>query len=431
MVTPLHRLTHDQLSRLVPELLLAGHLIDRAGMPHILADLGREGMTAVAIEEWLAASPVYARRMQHALGFVGDDVPTIFKGMQLDIGAPAQFMDFRYSVQDRNHGGFHLDHCGALLDVEPMGEEFVTAMCHDIEDPTFDGTASATNPRARCRPVHRPPRRPSGRTPHCEWTVTIDEDAAPAPYPPQATAMGRTEAATIEFDPITPSAPGHGRDDYAGPLLADIEWHEWSHSALVRMATEITLQGHMLVLGAAMALRARLDDADVRNILRRQCTGIAALTSERLCAALDLPRDMDGLATVLAIHPALGPQPYVQTRVHAGVHADDAVVFEFPKDSPAVRDGAWPALWVADPDRTDGADRFAPLDALVRGVDSRLSVHVAHEDADTLRLEVRAGSATHPEPDDVALTRFSGGAEFAFQDRGPSLPLTVLTPERP
>ena len=51
------------------------------------------------------------------------------------------------------------------MDVEPMGDEYVTAMCHDIEDPTFDATALATNPHAQVRPVHRPPRRPADRTP--------------------------------------------------------------------------------------------------------------------------------------------------------------------------------------------------------------------------------------------------------------------------
>jgi hypothetical protein len=49
-------------------------------------------MTAVAIEEWQLAGPVYTRRMQRALGFVGDDVTTIFKGLQLDIGAPPQIV---------------------------------------------------------------------------------------------------------------------------------------------------------------------------------------------------------------------------------------------------------------------------------------------------------------------------------------------------
>ncbi len=128
---------------LVPELLLAGHLIDRSGMPHAIAAFGRDGMRDVAIEEWMGASPVYTRRMQQALGFAGTDVETIFKGMQLDVGAPPQFMDFRYRLHGPERGQFWLDHCGAFMDVEPMGEEYVVAMCHDIEDPTFDATAAA------------------------------------------------------------------------------------------------------------------------------------------------------------------------------------------------------------------------------------------------------------------------------------------------
>ena len=84
---------------------------------------GREEMAQIAIEEWAGASPIYTRRMQRALRYEGTDVVTIFKGLQLDIGAPPQFMDFRYDVQDPWHGTFHLDHCGALMDVEPMGED--------------------------------------------------------------------------------------------------------------------------------------------------------------------------------------------------------------------------------------------------------------------------------------------------------------------
>lgn len=158
------RLSRDQLTTLVPELLLIGHLIDRAGMPFCLEAWGEDQMTQIAIEEWAGASPIYTRRMQKALGFEGDDVPTIFKGMQLDIGAPPQFMDFRYSVTDPWHGTFHLDHCGALLDVEPMGAAMVKNMCHDIEDPTFDATAVATNPKAQMRPIHRPPRDPDRKS---------------------------------------------------------------------------------------------------------------------------------------------------------------------------------------------------------------------------------------------------------------------------
>ena len=81
-------LTRDRLATLVRELLLCGHLIDRATMPHVLARWDRQTMATIAIDEWMGASPIYTRRMQRLLGFVGDDVATIFKGMQLDIGAP-------------------------------------------------------------------------------------------------------------------------------------------------------------------------------------------------------------------------------------------------------------------------------------------------------------------------------------------------------
>src|SRR6266550_4531335 len=62
-----------------------------------------------------------------------------------------------------------------LLDVEPYGERAVTGMCHTIEDGTFDVTAQAVNPKARIRHVHRPPRVPAGRVPHCRWELVIDD----------------------------------------------------------------------------------------------------------------------------------------------------------------------------------------------------------------------------------------------------------------
>ena len=46
----------------------------------------------------MAASPTYSLRTQRALNFGNGDVATIFKNIQLDIGAPHQFMDFQYRV---------------------------------------------------------------------------------------------------------------------------------------------------------------------------------------------------------------------------------------------------------------------------------------------------------------------------------------------
>ena len=230
--------SHSELAELARELLMAGHLIDRSGMPHAISRFGREGMTDVAIKEWMAASPVYTKRMQRLLDFEGDTVETIFKGMQWDVGAPHEFLDFRFTVHDDHHGEFHLDHCGALMDVEPMGDEYVQAMCHTIEDPTFDATAVASNPRAQVRPIHRPPRTPADRQPHCAWTVTIVPDAEPLPTPAEAVQLGSTLAAQLPLPGPHPSLPtDDGWNAYDEPLDPDLVTERFSSAALARIAT--------------------------------------------------------------------------------------------------------------------------------------------------------------------------------------------------
>src|SRR6185436_4082337 len=103
-VTPAHSrlasLARDELVTLVPERVLLCQLIDRSGMAWFISNFGREAMLQIALEEWMGASPIYTRRMQKALKYEGVDIFTIFKGLQLDIGAPPQFMDFRYTVHD-------------------------------------------------------------------------------------------------------------------------------------------------------------------------------------------------------------------------------------------------------------------------------------------------------------------------------------------
>src|SRR5687768_15990380 len=108
-------------------------------------------MLQIAIEEWAAACPIYTRRMQQALGYAPDDagqgdVVSIFKGLQRYIGAPPLFMDVRWPLHGAHRGEFQLDHCGALMDVEPIGSVDVNVMLHNREDPTFFATVIASNP---------------------------------------------------------------------------------------------------------------------------------------------------------------------------------------------------------------------------------------------------------------------------------------------
>jgi len=400
-------LSRDELATLVPELLLIGQLIDRSGMAWCISAFGREEMAQIAIEEWAGSSPFYTRRMQSALGYEGTDVVTIFKGLQLDIGAPPQFMDFRYSVTDPWHGEFWLDHCGALMDVEPMGEDYVRSMCHDIEDPTFDATAVATNAKAQVRPIHRPPRASTDQHPHCRWTVVIDEAHDPVtPLPPYYEVEPK-RAVTVELDPIR--SGGEGLDDYSGPLVADLDFAAFSHAALVRIADEVCLQMHLLNLSFGIAVARRATSVEqAREICTRQLIGIAGIAAERLRAALSLPADEAGAARVLALLPLLNPVAYTGGVLDV---TRGATVTVSPSDAAA--DGGWITLC--------GPGREAPLQAAVRAVDPHLDVEVVGSAAAWTLTVVRRDEPA-PEASEVAVTRFSTGATFAFQPRR-SLPV--------
>ncbi len=401
------RLSREQLAVVVPDLLLIGQLIDRSGMAWCINAFGRDEMVQIAIEEWAGASPLYTRRMQQALNFEGNDVPTIFKGLQLDIGAPPQFMDFRYTIHDRWHGEFHLDHCGALLDVEPMGERYVLGMCHTIEDPTFDATAVATNPRAQVRPIHRPPRRPADRHPHCAWTVIIDESHPEAQSIPALDMVGQKRAATWVLDPIDRS--DEGLADYSGPVLSDLDFGAFSHSALVRLADEVCLQMHLLYLSFAIAVRKRAtDDAQAARVCTQGLIGIAGVAAERIHRALKLPGGIEGIIAVLELHPLLNPAGYVL----ADAGGDRLVVHR----SPAHDDGAWISLCSPESVQT--------LQAIATAVDPHVEVGVSGTDTDWTAEFVETDSVV-AEPPEVSVTKVSGGSSFKFQPRR-SLPLSVV-----
>ncbi len=411
---PWSRRTHDVLADLVRELLLAGHLIDRSGMPHLISRFGRDGMAQIAIDEWMAASPIYTKRMQRLLGFEGDTVEVIFKGMQLDVGAPPEFMDFRYTVHDDHHGEFHLDHCGALMDVEPMGDDYVQAMCHDIEDPTFDATATATNPRAQVRPIHRPPRVPVDRAPHCAWTVDIVTDADPLPYPPQAEQLGRSRAAALALAAPDPGlATDDGWVDYAGPLDPNLVMERFSSAALGTIADEVCLQGHLLSRAYLVQVAERSSGADAAEMGAKQLTGIAGVTAKRLGALLGVAPDLAGVAAVLAVHPMFLPRTYVDLRLVPSADAGELLVSIGSCPATTEDDGlTWPAILIDEDDAglAAAAQCVAPL--------ARTERIAATDGARaTWRIWIDADGEPTRQPDEVTLTEFSTGVDFHFARR--------------
>jgi hypothetical protein len=287
-----------------------------------------------------------------------------------------------------------------------MGEDYVRGMCHDIEDPTFDATAVATNPHAQIRPIHRPPRVPANRHPHCAWTVIIDESYPPAAESPALQITRKTRAATTELDAIDTSQEGQA--DYSGPLLSDFDFGAYSHSALVRMADEVCLQMHLLYLSFALAVHDRAEADVAQDICTRQLIGIAGVAAERIHHALALPRGIDGAIRVFELHPLFNPAAYVHAKTTAGaVHVHR---------SPAHDDGAWISLCTPD--------EYRPLQAIAAAVDSHIDVKVTGTDTDwTAQLHRSESGAT--EFPEVSMTKVSTGATFQFQPRH-SLPLTVV-----
>ncbi len=414
-------LSRGMLARLGREYLLIGHLLDRVGQPLVAMEFGVEAYRRSAIEEWMAASPVYSKRMQRALGFEGSDVGTVFKNLQLEIGAPQQFMDFQFRLDSPEYGEFWLCHCGALLDVEPHGDRAVKLMCHDIEDPTFDATAAATHPRMVMRPIHRPPRidgpggNGRGRSPHCRWKVYIGQEVRPHEPHPNLETVSRSKLARLELRvPERDAEPG-GWPDYSGPFDPGCQLEDFSHRALVILCQEVALQAQLLVRSFLLSQARNHGEEAARRLGRRQWIGHAALAVERLRHGLGLPGDdLEAVAKFLQLHPAFHPRDYVDLRVERS--GERRVRVEI-RDCPALEEGD-PYSWFAQL----GPDPHPALEALVAQVNPRARCRpVSPRGAARLAWEVEIDPAAEPrpEPEELKLARLSGGLGFRFEQRRP------------
>src|SRR5215471_18160833 len=237
--------------------MLMGMLSNQSTLPQtIVAGGSLDDLNEVAIDVWMGASPIYTQRMRALMGIEGDDVPAIMKALQLDVGFVHQYMNVHYQVNDPLHGEFWLEHCGALLNVEPFGEERVRGMCHTIEDPTFDATAYATNPRARIRPIHRPPRVPADRMPHCHWTIEIDPANEPVGPAKNTRAVAALPLARVDNERAAERDAGW--TDYARGVEPEFKLGLLSSATLAAVAREFQIQEHLLSCSAELALVERL-----------------------------------------------------------------------------------------------------------------------------------------------------------------------------
>jgi hypothetical protein len=405
--------SRQALAHLGREYLLNGHLQDRVGLPLVAKHCGGDAYVQFSIDEWMGASPIYSKRMQQAMGFEGSDVATVFKNLQLDIGAPHQFMDFQFRLDAPDYGEFWLPHCGALMDVEPFGEKRVKLMCHDIEDPTFDATAAATNPLMKMRPIHRPPRVPDDRVPHCRWAVLIGDESDPYEQHPNLALVAASKAANIPLIvPQSDAEPG-GWADYAGPFDPDFQLEDFSHRALVIVAQEFALQSHLLARAFMLCASQRQGDELASELGRAQWTGIAALSAERLRRCLRIEgSDIEAVAKVFQLHPCFHPRSY--TDLHVEITSEQSARISL-RECPALQEGDRYSWFAAL-----GAETHPALDAIAGQVDARARcTPVLDPPGAALAWDIVIDPSAEPmpEPAELGLARISRGARFEFEQR--------------
>ena len=407
--------SRSELAKLAREYMITAHVNDRTGLAAAQLDPANLDYATIAIEEWMGASPIYTRRMQRALGFDGgDDVATIFKGLQLDCGFVHQYMDVRYEVETPHKGRFWLESCGALLDVEPHGEEMVHTMCHTIEDPTFDATAVATNRRAQTRPVHRPPRLESSDPvqAHCEWTVTIDPSHEPVADHPLLRRVEQSALAGLELRRPSADPDDDGLALYDGPVLAEPHLELFSRDALVVICKEVVVQVHLLVRSLGLSLADAVGTEKATEILEAEMVGSCWIMSERLARLLDVSSatsSLDQIETVLSLHPMFQPAEYQPIALK---REGDALHLHL-LDGPACADddgASWSSLL------RSGRDKG--LVAAVQAINRRARVEpIEGSEVPSWTITLDPEATPVAVPDWAAIGHLSGSSKFTFQQR--------------
>ncbi|MCX2977032.1 hypothetical protein EYC82_06660 [Halieaceae bacterium IMCC11814] len=398
-----------KLAQLGREMMLFAQFNSRTGYAALRMNHGDEAYQAIAIDNWMGASPVYTRRMQKAMRFSGDSsVETIFKGLQLECGFTHQYFDVRFAVQSPEQGRFWLKSCGALLETEPRGPDAVKTMCHDIEDPTFNATAVATNPRARMTAIHRPPRVPSDRVPHCEWLVHIDPEALPLAEPKSALAMSETKLACLFIERAHGSSSG-GLEDYSGDMHERLHLEQFSQSALSVICRELAVQVHLLIAAMMRSVAEHYGETAALAVAEFQMAGSCWVMSERLCGWLGLSGSgIDDVIRVLEIHPAFQPREYWRLEV---IRNDAESARLRVHDCPALQETegcGWQAVLKAG--MTEG------LAGLVRGVSRRARVTACGEQG-SLCWDICLDGADEEEPLAVQIAKGTVLYQTRLRDR--------------
>ncbi len=335
----LDRLSRAGLARLCREYQMVSMFHDRAWMPHIAVEGGADAPVTMADGEWMGASPIYTKRNLANTNAGGDGVASIFKGIQLDVGGPDHYLDFRFEVISEDEGIFWTEFCGPHDHVRRLtGNDPTTVhqMCHDMEDHTFDATFGATNPKARCEPIYRPPRPDEFTGHHCRWRLYIDHDAEGAlPANPSRAFMETTKAAQFPFALGDSAEPG-GLDDYSGPLMTWFRLEEFSHAFLVRQAKEYALDVHLLMRAGYWTADTHWGPEFLTATIPQHRAGFAPGLVTRLRDAMGITgNDIEAIAKIIQLDPIHVPE---YTRFHVELDENHSSARVWIEDCEALHD---------------------------------------------------------------------------------------------
>ncbi|MDZ7732919.1 MAG: hypothetical protein U5R31_07190 [Acidimicrobiia bacterium] len=149
--------------------------------------------------------------------------------------------------------------------------------------------------------------------------------------------MTATNLATMPNDPPASAEPG-GWEDYAGEFDPHFELEDLSHRALVLVATELALQGHLLARGCMWAVEERYGVDEAVDVGRKLFAGVGWVTAERLLPVLGLTGEsVADVAKVLQIDHVLLLRDYLGLSIT--MPDDDTVLVSLARGLAGARRG--------------------------------------------------------------------------------------------
>ena len=290
-------------------------------MPLVHAGRPREEMQQVAIEEWMAASPVYSRRI--AAGAAIRRRRCAPRSSRTSSSTSARRTTSWTSGRRSHDARARRVLARALRRARWTSSRWARSTCRACA--TRSRTPRSTrppSPRTRAprsgRCTGRPARRPTGsRTATGRSRSTTDADPVLAASRTWRVVEAARIAASRSTDPGGDAEPG-GWADYSGEFDPDFELEDLSHRALVVALQEIAVQSHLLLRALVLRVRrrggrrrSRGDRAAGAHRARRPHFATAVRRDGRRARHRRRDRDRQDPA----VHPTFHPRRYVDFRV--------------------------------------------------------------------------------------------------------------------